>query len=151
MKKLDEIMELMADEMQDFREGLLQLQKLTGDLQNCSIPVSTEVMEKHLFSFFQKQKEKDLQAADKLKAINKKLEEAYILPKKLGMILGSFLILLITLIGFLSLELVKFQNPKQGSYSGLEYGQIKLYEQYFSQHPLVKEDFENWLQNQNIP
>ena len=112
MKKLDEIMELMADEMQDFENGLLQLKKINDELQSRSIPISTEVMEKHLNSFFQKQQEREALAAEKLNAIEEKLKNAYILPKNLGVIVGGILILLISIIGYLAFELKEIKNEK---------------------------------------
>lgn len=105
MKKLDEIMELMADEMKDFKEGLLQLKKMTDELQSRSIPISTEVLEKYLNFFFQKQQEKEAVVAERFNAIEEKLKKAYILPKSLGIIIGGILILLISLIGYLTFEL----------------------------------------------
>lgn len=105
-------MELMADEMQDFKKSLLHLQKLSNELQNHSIPISTEVMEKHLDSFFQKQGEREALAAERLNAIDEKLRNAYILPKKLGVIVGGILILLIGLIGYLIFELKETENEK---------------------------------------
>ncbi|GHA43202.1 hypothetical protein GCM10007103_25590 [Salinimicrobium marinum] len=112
MKKLDEIMELMADEMQDFQEGLLQLKKMTDELQSRSIPISTEVMEKHLNFFFQQQQEKEALVAERFNAIDEKLKRAYILPKSLGIIAGGILILLISLIGYLTFELKETKNGK---------------------------------------
>ena len=127
MKKLDEIMELMADEMKDFETGLLQFKKMTDELQNRSIPISTEVMEKSLDFFFQKQQEKDALAAERLNAIDEKLRKAYILTKDLGIIFGSLFVLLITLIGYLTLELVETKNER------IEEEQIIKKEQMISQ------------------
>ena len=141
----------MADEMADFKEGLLQLHKLSNELQNQSIPISTELMEKHLNFFFQQQQEREASAAKKLDAIDKKLKNAYILPKNLGMIFGSFLILLITLIGYLTVELIETKNEKFEVKQMVQKGQINLYNRYFSENPELKEGYENWLQNQNIP
>ena len=45
MKKLDEIMELMTDEMADFKESVLQLKEHSKELQNLSIPITTEALE----------------------------------------------------------------------------------------------------------
>ncbi|WP_424492387.1 DUF6730 family protein [Salinimicrobium sp. GXAS 041] len=145
MKKLDEIMELMADEMQDFQVGLLQLKKMTNELQNRSIPISTKVMEEHLNFFFQKQQEKETLAAEKLAAIDEKLKNAYILPKNLGMILGCCLILLISLIGYLGFEVIESKNQK------LQEQPRILCDRYFLENPNEKEAYENWLHNQNIP
>ena len=151
MKNLDEIKELMADEMKDFQLSLLQLQKISNELQNHSIPISTEVMEKHLDSFFQKQEKREALATERLIAIDKKLKDAYILPKNLGMIFGSFLILLITLIGYLSVELIATKNENFEVEQMMKEEPTDLYDQYFLEKPELKEGYENWLQNQNIP
>ena len=151
MKKLDEIMELMADEMQDFQVGLLQLKKMTNELQNRSIPISTEVMEEQLNFFFQKQQKKEAVVAAKLTAIDEKLKNAYILPKSLGIIFGSFLILLISLIGYLSFEVMGNKDEKIEAHQVLEREQVKLYDRYFTENPELNEAFKNWLQNQNTP
>ena len=145
MKKLDEIMELMADEMQDFQNGLLQMKKMTEELNTRSIPINTEVMEKQLKFFFQKQQEKEAIAAERLTAIDVKLKNAYILPKNLGMIFGSLLILLITLIGFLSFELIETMDDKPHEQPSI------LYNQYLMENPEQKEEYESWLRNQNYP
>ena len=144
MKKLDEIMELMADEMQDFQNALLQMKKMTDELSTRSIPITTEVMEKQLMSFFQKQQEKELLAAERLTAIDIKLRKAYILPKSLGVVLGSLIILLITLIGFLSFKLIELKDEKIENY------QSSSYNLFFEKNPQQKEIFNQWLKNHDI-
>lgn len=145
MKKLDEIMELMADEMQDFQNGLLQMKKMTEELNTRSIPISTEVMEKQLRFFFQQQQEKEVLAAERLTAIDIKLKNAYILPKNLGMIFGSLLILLITLIGYLSFEIIALKDRE------IEEKLTRLYSTYLQENPEQKKAYDSWLSDQNIP
>ncbi|MCY2687521.1 DUF6730 family protein [Salinimicrobium sp. TH3] len=145
MKKLDEIMELMADEMQDFQHGLLQMKKMTDELNTRSIPITTELMEKQLRSFFQKQQEKEALAAEKLTAIDLKIKNAYILPKNLGMIFGSILILLLTLIGYLSFEVIELKDEE------IEEKLMRSYNIYLQENPEQKKIYESWLSDQNIP
>ena len=145
MKKLDEIMELMADEMQDFQTGLLQMKKMTDELSTRSIPITTEVLEKQLKFFFQKQQEKEALAAERLQSIDNKLKNAYILPKNLGMIFGSLLILLITLIGYLSFEKIALKDKE------IEEKLARLYNTYFQENPEQKKAYESWLHNQINP
>ena len=59
MKKLDEIMELMADEMADFKTSVLKLQLISKQLFDLSIPISTEAIEKNLNTFLEKQEEEN--------------------------------------------------------------------------------------------
>ena len=145
MKKLDEIMELMADEMQDFQNGLLQMKKMTDELSTRSIPITTEVLEKQLKFFFQKQQEKEAIAAERLTAIDIKLKNAYLLPKNLGMIFGSLLILLISLIGYLSVEVIALKETE------IEKKLTRSYNIYFQENPEQKKAYESWLSNINNP
>lgn len=138
-------MELMADEMQDFQKGLLQMKKMTEELNNRSIPISTEVMEKQLRFFFQQQQEKEVLAAERLTAIDIKLKNAYILPKNLGMIFGSLLILLITLIGYLSFEIIALKDRE------IEEKLTRLYSTYLQENPEQKKAYDSWLSDQNTP
>lgn len=112
MKKIDEIMELLADEMQDFQKGLLEMKKMTDELQTRSIPISTEVMEKHLNFFFQKQQERERLALENLELIDQKLKKAYILPQSIILFLGSILLVLVLAIGYLSCEVVQLKDEK---------------------------------------
>jgi hypothetical protein len=145
MKKLDEIMELMSDEMQDFQNGLLQMKKMTEELNTRSIPITTEVMEKQLRSFFQKQQEKEVLATERLTAIDIKLKKAYILPKNLGMIFGSLLILLFSLVGYLSFEIIALKDKE------IEEKLARSYNTYLQENPEQKKAYDSWLSDQNIP
>ncbi|MCX2838586.1 hypothetical protein OQ279_10510 [Salinimicrobium sp. MT39] len=145
MKKIDEIMELMTDEIQDFQVALLQMKKMTDELNTRSIPISTEVMEKQLKFFFQQQQEKEALMADKLVAIDKKLKKAYILPKSMGILFGSVLVLLISIICYMGLQLESLKDDKNDVYPAYQYGE------YLKENPGSREAYENWLQNHNIP
>ena len=138
-------MELMADEMQDFQKGLLQMKKMTDELSTRSIPITTEVLEKQLKFFFQKQQEKEAIAAERLTAIDIKLKNTYLLPKNLGMIFGSLLILLISLIGYLSFEIIALKDEET------EEELARSYNIYFQENPEQKEVFDYWLSDQDIP
>lgn len=150
MKKLDEIMELMTEEMDEFKKSLIQLQKLSNDLHNRSIPITTEVLEKQLNFFFQKQERRDVLTAEALKVIDQKLKKAYLLPKSLGILVGSFLILIVTLIGYLTFLFAESQKEINSSYPTRE-EQRAIFIHYLLEKPDIKADYEEWVQNQNSP
>lgn len=100
-------------------------------------------MEKHLNSFFQKQQEREYFTTEKFDSIDAKIGKAYILPKSLGMILGSFLILLIILMGYLTIASIETKREKIGN------NQTEKYDGYFLEHPELKADFDNWQQNKD--
>ena len=98
MKKLDEIMELMTDEMADFKESVLQLKEHSKELQNMSIPISTETLDRHLKNFLKDQEEENQLKIDILKEINGKLQGAVLIPKYILVLFGSIIIILLFLL-----------------------------------------------------
>ncbi|UJH90554.1 hypothetical protein LZ575_17455 [Antarcticibacterium sp. 1MA-6-2] len=102
MKKLDEIMELMADEMADFKTAILQLQLLSGLLTELSIPISTEAMEKNLHQFLKKQELESRERDEILKSIDQKLKNARIIPSYLLILFGALGIFALGLVGYFS-------------------------------------------------
>jgi hypothetical protein len=113
MKKLDEIMELMADEMADFKSSLKRLEDLSNKLHKTSVPLSTEVLEKHLNSFLELQQQKENARTGNLELILSKLERAYILPKSLARILLSILLALLISFIYLTYNLIESQNENR--------------------------------------
>ncbi|SFN30487.1 DUF6730 family protein [Salegentibacter flavus] len=113
MKKLDEIMELMADEMADFKSSLESLEDLSNKLHKTSVPLSTEVLEKHLNSFLKIQKQKENARTGNLELILSKLERAYILPKSLARLLLSILLALLISFSYLTYKLIESQNENR--------------------------------------
>ncbi|WP_081212298.1 DUF6730 family protein [Salegentibacter sediminis] len=129
MKKLDEIMELMADEMADFKSSLERLENLSNKLQKTSVPLSTEVLENHLNSFLKIQQQKENIRTGNLELIHLKLERAYILPKSLARLLLSVLLVLLISLSYLTYKVIESQNMNQ-----------KLYRQLSKEVPIHKGD-----------
>jgi len=100
MKKLDEIMELMTDEMADFKADILKFEVLSNQLSTLSIPISTEVLEKNLNIFLEKQKEENGIKDEIIKEIEKKLKHARIIPNYLLILVCSLSIISLSLLGY---------------------------------------------------
>ncbi len=122
-------MELMADEMADFKSSLERLENLSNKLQKTSVPLSTEVLENHLNSFLKIQQQKENIRTGNLELIHLKLERAYILPKSLARLLLSVLLVLLISLSYLTYKVIESQNMNQ-----------KLYRQLSKEVPIHKGD-----------
>ena len=145
MKKLDEIMELMTDEMADFKVAILQLKEHSKTLQNMSIPITTEALEKNLNTFLEKQEEKNRLKDDMLKSIDIKLKQAMLMPRYLLVIFGILGILSLGLLGYFG------YTAKSAKEEKFEFFQIMInsenrYQEYFSENPEIKENYLQWLE-----
>ncbi|MDT0649904.1 DUF6730 family protein [Autumnicola edwardsiae] len=148
MKKLDEIMELMADEMADFKTTILELQRLSDKLFDLSIPITTEALEKELNIFLKKQETESQQRDEILKGIDKKLKNARLIPNYLLILFGIMGILALSLIGYFSYTSKEKTEQNFEVHRMIMESQNKLYEDYFAAYPEIQEAYCEWLEGE---
>ena len=146
MKKLDEIMELMTDEMKDFKTAVLELQKLSEQLEKMSIPISTEALEKNLNTFLLKQQAEKEKTDEILQGIDRKLKHARIIPNYLLILLGIFGILAVGSVGYFGYTDKENVEENFEVYQTIMASQNKHYEDYFTAYPEIQEAYCEWLQ-----
>lgn len=103
MKKLDEIMELMSDEMADFKENVGQLQLLNKELKKKSIPISTAALDTKLQEFFLQQNKMNQEKDQAILDIRSQLEKAKVIPKITILLSCIYLVVSILLLIYLIL------------------------------------------------
>ncbi len=141
MKKLDEIMELMTDEMADFKADILKLELLSKQLSTLSIPISTEALDNNLNTFLEKQEEENRLKDEVLKEIEKKLKHARIIPNYLLILVCSLGIISLSLLGYFGYSLHARQNEKFELYQILMETNNDRYQEYLSKNPEIKDDY----------
>ncbi|MDT0687672.1 DUF6730 family protein [Autumnicola psychrophila] len=147
MKKLDEIMELMADEMADFKTTVLELQRLSDKLFDLSIPITTEVLEKELNIFLKKQETESQERDEILKGIDKKLKKASLIPNYLLILFGSMGIFALSLIGYFSYTSKEKTEQNFEIYQMIMESQNKRYDDYFEAYPEIHKAYCKWLES----
>ncbi|WP_300440401.1 DUF6730 family protein [Christiangramia sp.] len=145
MKKLDEIMELMTDEMADFKLAILKLRKLSGEIEQMSIPISTEALEKNLNAFLEKQEENDQLKDDILKGIDQKLKNARLMPNYMLLLFGIFGILMLGLLGYFKSSATKAAEEKFEMYQMMN-SESEFFKNYLSENPEIKNGYSEWLE-----
>jgi hypothetical protein len=146
MKKLDEIMELMADEMADFKVAILELELLSKQLSKISIPITTEALEKNLNIFLEKQEEENRLKDEVLKEIEKKLKHARIIPNYLLILFGTLGIIALSLLGYFGYTARALEKEKFEIYRIILESENDSYQQYLSINPEIKDDYCEWLE-----
>jgi hypothetical protein len=146
MKKLDEIMELMTDEMADFKTAILKLQLTSKQLFNLSIPISTEALEKNLNIFLEKQEEENRLKDEVLKEIEKKLKHARLIPNYLLILFGTLGIFSLGLLGYFGYTVKAAEKEKFEIYRMVMESENDDYQEYFSKNPEIKDVYCQWLE-----
>ncbi|MGA8854399.1 MAG: DUF6730 family protein [Christiangramia sp.] len=148
MKKLDEIMELMTNEMADFRTAILQLKEHSKELGNMSIPITTEALEKNLNTFLEKQEEESRLKDDILNSIDQKLKQSLLIPRYLFVVFGILGILMLGLLGYFGYS-VKAAGKEKFELIQMMRNSGNRYLEYFLENPELKEDYIQWLEAKN--
>lgn len=138
-------MELMTDEMTDFKTSILKLQLISKQLYDLSIPISTEAIEKHLATFLEKQEAKNQLSNEILKSIDKKLEHALIVPNYVLIIFGILGILMLGLLGYFGYTNKAAKEEKFEAYRLMMHSENYRYQEYFLENPDSKYNYCEWL------
>jgi len=146
MKKLDEIMELMTDEMEDFKVAILKLELLSKQLYTLSIPISTKALEKNLNIFLEKQKEENSLKDEVIKELDKKLKQARIIPNYLLILFGILGIMALGLLGYFGYTAKTAEEEKLEMYQIIMESENNLYQQYLTVNSEIKEGYCKWLE-----
>lgn len=107
MKKMDEIMELLTDEINGFQKSIEKLEGLSKDLTEVKVKADTSNMEYHIKEHLRKQEGILYQSQGTLNEINKKLKRTKLIPKWLLALFLSTLLMLSIVIGYLSFQMVQ--------------------------------------------
>ncbi|WP_373060142.1 DUF6730 family protein [Zunongwangia sp. H14] len=148
MKKLDEIMELMADEMADFKKAVLQLQLLSRQLFELSIPISTEALEKNLATFLKKQEAQNQERDEILRSIDKKLKNVRLIPDYLIILFAVLGITALGMLGYFSYSANAQQEESFKVYRLILESENQLQQDFFAAYPDIKEEYCQWLEDQ---
>ena len=146
MKKLDEIMELMADEMADFKTSLEKLEALSKQLNEISIPISTAAIDKNLQRFLINQDHANEHKNELLSDVNIQLKKASLIPNYILVLFGSVLVLLLSGLGYFIYSANSAKDEKYEVYQIISGSDLQFYQIYFSENPKIKEDYCKWLE-----
>ena len=112
MKKLDDIMELLTDEINGFQNSIKKLEGLSKGLNG--VKVDTSKLEYHLKEYLRHQGRVQSQNMKTLNDIDKKLKRARLIPKWQLVLFLSVLIIMSIVIGYLSFQMVQLKK-KEGA------------------------------------
>ncbi|WP_350289219.1 DUF6730 family protein [uncultured Croceitalea sp.] len=111
MKKLDDIIELLTDEIDGFQNSIKKLEGLSKGLNE--VKVDTSKLEYHLKEHIRHQERVQLNNKRTLNDIDKKLKRAKLIPKWLLVLFLSALIIMSMAIGYLSFQVIQLNKNEK--------------------------------------
>lgn len=116
MKKMDDIMELLIDEISGFQKSIEKLEGLSSNLNDFKLKVDTSKIEFLLKENLRTQERVQSQNRQALKKIDEKLKRSKLIPKWLLVLFLSSLLIMSITFGYLGFQVVKL-NREAGTFS----------------------------------
>lgn len=144
-KKLDEVMELLHDELDEFNHAINKLEQLTQNVENIKIKADTSAIEYRLQEHLKTEKETNHKTQEAIRNIEKQLSKARVIPKiQLWIHYGIYIISLI-IVGYLLFTKTQLNNLHKKNFMEIEENANSRLNEYFEAHPEAFQTYQKWL------
>ena len=149
MKKMDEIMELLTEEIEGFNRSLGKLEELSKKWDNLKIKADSSNIEFYVKDFL-RQQERAVETYKKgVKETYRTIKSAILVPKWLVVICCVTISTIMLIFGYFTYHFIAFEKHKKEAF---EQGQVKAISElkgYFDDHPVIYKDFQEWSQKKD--
>lgn len=149
MKKIDEIMELLTEEISGFNGSISKLEELSKNLNNLKIQADASNIEFYIDDFMKSQKRTLDFYAKQLDGIHEKIKKASIRPKWEAKIIYLLIGIMTIAFSYLGYHFIKFENRNEAAFLNGKKEAVYEIRGYFNDHPIIYENFEKWAKKQD--
>ena len=144
MKKMEEMMELLTEEIEGFKKSVDKLETLSEKLKELKIKKDTSGIEQHINDFLKEQRRTTKTYRDKTIEIHEGIKSARIIPNWLAMLFCIALSIQVLSLSYFAHQFIRFEDKKMEAYNeGRKEGHNNS-KAYFEDHPIIHEDFKKW-------
>lgn len=149
MKKIDEIMEVLTEEITGFNASITKLEDLSKNLNNLKIQADASNIEFYINDFLKSQKRTLDFYAKQLDEIHRKIKKGSVRPKWEAKVI--YLLIGISTIAFsyLGYHFIKFEDEKEAAFLNGKKEAVFEIRGYFNDHPIIYENFQEWVKKKD--
>ncbi|HAI39750.1 MAG TPA: hypothetical protein DCM40_17430 [Maribacter sp.] len=149
MAKLDEITELLTDELEAFKKGITQLEKLSKELKSSKEVLDIYTIKRQLSELREKQDAHFQRHEGELRELSEKLAIAKLTPKWLLALFCIVFTLVVTALSYFSYHFIQLDDFKIEAFKDGKEQVILDLRSYFDEHPDVYKGFQSWSKRQD--
>ncbi len=144
MKKMEEMMELLTDEIEGFHKTINKLERLSENFNDLKIKADTSSIEYQIKGILKGQRKAMTLYKEKTTEIKQGLKSARITPNWLATLFCITVSIYILSTSYIAYHFIHFEDRNKAAYiegrrEGNESARI-----YFEDHPVIYEDFKKW-------
>ncbi len=148
-KKLDEVMELLNDELDEFNKSIVRLEHLTQNVENIKIKPDTSEFERLLREHLTFEKTKNLKLQESVHNIKEQISKARLVPKLQLWLHYSIWFISLVIIGYLAYKISRIDVVQEKAFFKGEQEVISNLKGYFDQYPQHYESYLKWIKKKD--
>ena len=143
-KKLDEVMELLADELDGFNKSIDRLKQLTENVDNIKVEASTDNIQKLLHRHLEKEKWNMESIDQNTDTIRKAVINAKVIPRTLFWLTIVVWTISLVTICYLGIRVSRLDSIREKSFASGRQEVITTLRGFFDENPGLFESYESW-------
>ncbi len=150
MKKTEEFMELLTDELAGFDGSVKKLEALCKKLDTIKVKADSTNIEYHIKQFLKEQKGRMSQLEKQIDAQQTKIESSRGLPEWLLTLYAIGMLLPLFVIGYFGYQAYGLQGQKRKAFEQGQQHIIDHFGDYFAEHPGAYEPYKIWKEKDSV-
>lgn len=143
-KKLDEVMELLTDELDEFNKSIHRLEQLTENVDNIKVEATTYEIQKIIREHLEKERSEKESIKYNIGSINQAVSRAMIIPKALVWLIMILLGTSLVMLSYLGFKVAQLDTIRKKSFDAGEQEVITSLRGYFNENPGLYESYRAW-------
>jgi len=144
MKKMEEFMELLTEELACFDRSVEKLEQLSKNLNNVKVKADSSQIDYRIKEFLNKQRQDVKSFKKQTNKMETKLDSMQILPKWLLVLYGIALLLPLFAISYFGYQGFRLQEIKKNAFNHGQDHIIEHFKKYFDENPEAYGPYKNW-------
>lgn len=149
MKKMDEIMELLTEEIDGFNRSIDKLEELSKKIGDISVKVDSTNIEYHIKDFLRQQERAMATYKERTEETERVIKLATLTPKWIIAMYWVALSIITLTLGYFGYHFIEVEKNKKEAFMQGREEAISELRGYFDNHPIIYKDFKMWAKKKD--
>ncbi|TMM51529.1 hypothetical protein FEE95_21820 [Maribacter algarum] len=149
MKKMEEMMELLTEEIEGFHKSIEKLETLSKNFKDLKLKADTSRIENYIKGLTKEQKHAMTIYKEKAMEIKKGLKSARIIPNWLATLFCIVISIQVLSLSYFGYHFIQFEDRNKAAFlRGQKESNTKA-RRYFEDHPIIYKDYKKWTRKKD--
>lgn len=149
MKKMEEMMELLTEEIEGFHKSIEKLEALSKNFKDLKLKADTSSIENYIKGLTKEQKKAMTIYKEKAMEIKKGLISARIIPNWLATLFCIVISIQVLSLSYFGYHFIQFEESNKVAFQRGQKESDESVRGYFEDHPIIYKDYKKWTRKKD--